>query len=111
SDPPGAEIYANRRDLGSLGVTPKRLALPPGQVTVLLDLAGHRSVEMPVQLARGAEQKVSPVLEPIFGTLVFRALPPEAVVRAGTADGPVVHVGPGPLRMVPGRVVLFVSAP
>src|SRR5262252_7621526 len=39
SDPPGAEIYANRRDLGSLGVTPKLLALPPGKVKVLLDLA------------------------------------------------------------------------
>jgi outer membrane receptor protein involved in Fe transport len=111
SDPPGAEIYANRRDLGSLGVTPKRLALPPGQATVLLDLAGYRSVEVPVQLARGAEQKVSPALERIFGTLVFRALPPEAVVRAGTVDGPVVRVGPGSARLVPGNAVLFVSAP
>jgi outer membrane receptor protein involved in Fe transport len=111
SDPPGAEIYANRRDLGSLGVTPKLLALPPGKVKVLLDLAGYLSVEIPVELARGAEQKLSPVLDRIFGALVFRALPPDAVVRAGTVDGQVVQRGPGTARVVPGRHVLFVSAP
>src|SRR5215510_5679457 len=40
SDPPGAEIFANRRDLGSLGTTPKLLALPAGKLTVILDRKG-----------------------------------------------------------------------
>src|SRR5215471_2540704 len=89
SDPPGAEIYANRRDLGSLGVTPKLLALPAGKVTVILGLAGYRGVEVPVELARGAQQRISPVLERITGTLLFRGLSADALVREATADGPV----------------------
>src|SRR5215831_13174006 len=111
SEPPGAEIYANRRDLGSLGVTPKLLALPAGKVTVILGLAGYRAVEVPVELAHGAQQQIAPALERITGSLLFRGLPAEAVVREGTADGPVVQRGPGAVRVVPGRHVLYVSAP
>src|SRR5436190_502608 len=53
SEPPGAEIYVGRRDLGSLGTTPKVLALPPGTVKLLLDRAGYRPAEVSVELARG----------------------------------------------------------
>jgi outer membrane receptor protein involved in Fe transport len=111
SEPPGAEIYANRRDLGSLGSTPKLLALPPGKVTVILELPGFRPVSVPVELARGAKRDLTPVLERIFGALAFRNLPEAAVVRTGTSDGPVLQRGPGTARVVPGRHVLFVSAP
>lgn len=109
SEPPGAEIYANRRDLGALGSTPKLLALPPGRTKMLLELPGYRLVEVPVELARGSEQKVAPVLERIYGGLTFRGLPPDALVRAGTSDGAVVQRGPGRARLVPGRHVLLVS--
>jgi outer membrane receptor protein involved in Fe transport len=109
--PPGAEIYANRRDLGSLGVTPKLLALPPGHLKVLLDLPGYRSVELPVDVAKGSEQKLAPSLERIVGGVEFRQLPAGAVVREGTIDGRVLMQGPGSARLVPGRHVLFVSAP
>jgi outer membrane receptor protein involved in Fe transport len=109
--PPGAEIYANRRDLGSLGVTPKLLALPAGHVNVLLDLPGYRSVERPVDLVKGNEQKLAPELERIVGGVDFRQLPAGAVVREGTIDGPVLMQGPGSARLVPGRHVLFVAAP
>jgi outer membrane receptor for ferrienterochelin and colicins len=111
SHPPGAAIFVNRRDLGSLGATPKRLALAPGTATVLLDLPGYRSVSVTVELARGAERAVAPALERIYGGVVFRNLPAGAVVREGETDGPRLDVGGTPTRLVPGHHVVFVSAP
>jgi outer membrane receptor for ferrienterochelin and colicins len=111
SEPPGAAIFVDRRDLGSLGTTPKRLALAPGSVTVLLDLPGYRSASVSVDLARGAERAVAPTLERIYGGVAFRNLPPGASVREGGPDGPSLAVGPTPTRLVPGRHVVFVAAP
>src|SRR5262249_20684785 len=111
SDPPGAEIFANRRDLGSLGTAPRLLALAPGVARVLLDRPGYRSATVAVELVKGKEQSIAPTLERIYGAVVFRSLPPGASLREGAADGPLVPVGPGPTRLVPGRHVLFVAAP
>ena len=51
--PPGATIYVNRRDLGALGQTPKRLALREGQARLILELPGHRPAERAVTLVKG----------------------------------------------------------
>jgi outer membrane receptor for ferrienterochelin and colicin len=111
SEPPGAEIFANRRDLGSLGTTPRLLALAPGRVTILLDRPGYRSAEVAVELVKGKEQPAGATLERIYGAVVFRSLPPGASLREGAADGPVIPSGPEPTRLVPGRHVVFVAAP
>jgi outer membrane receptor for ferrienterochelin and colicins len=111
SEPSGAEIFANRRDLGSLGTTPRLLALPPGRTTILLDRPGYRSAEIAVELVKGKEQAVASSLDRIYGSIVFRGLPPGASIREGAADGPLVPIGPQPTRLVPGRHVLFVAAP
>jgi outer membrane receptor for ferrienterochelin and colicins len=111
SQPPGATIYVNRRDLGALGQTPKRLALREGQTTLILELPGHSPVERTVTLGKGLETKVSVALEPIYGALVLRHVPAGALVRSEFADGEVVGQAPGPLRLTPGRRALFVSAP
>src|SRR6185436_17253393 len=89
----------------------KRLALREGQATLILELPGHRPVERAVTLARGQETRVSADLEPIYGTVVLRNVPAGAVVRSEFADGEVVGKAPGPLRLLPGRRALFVSAP
>jgi outer membrane receptor protein involved in Fe transport len=111
SNPPGATIFVNRRDLGALGTTPRRLALAPGKATVLLDLPGYRSVAVPVELAKGAERQIAPALERIYGGVVFRGLPPGATVRENATDGPLVDVGTSATRLVPGRHVFLISAP
>ncbi len=111
SDPPGAEIYANRRDLGSLGATPKLLALPPGKLTVLLERRGYRSAEVPVEVTKGTERTIAPVLQRILGAVAFRSLPPGATVRSQVADGPPIALGPTATPLPPGRHVLFVAAP
>jgi outer membrane receptor protein involved in Fe transport len=111
SSPPGATIFINRRDLGALGTTPRRLALAPGKATVILDLPGYRSVAVPVELAKGAERQIAPALERIYGAVVFRGLPPGATVREGATDGALVLVGSVPTSLVPGRHDLFIAAP
>jgi len=111
SSPPGATIFAGRRDLGALGVTPKSLALPPGPTTIILEREGYRPVELKAEPARGAEGKLTATLERIYGELDIRRVPPAAEIRRDFLDGEVLRRGPGVVRAVPGPLVLFVSAP
>lgn len=46
SEPAGATVYVERRDLGSRGTTPVTLALEPGEHTLILDLQGHTPEEI-----------------------------------------------------------------
>lgn len=46
SEPSGATVYVERRDLGSRGITPVTLALEPGEHTLILDLQGHTPAEI-----------------------------------------------------------------
>jgi outer membrane receptor protein involved in Fe transport len=109
SDPPGASIFLTRRDLGALGATPKRLAVPEGKTKVLLELAGHRPVEAEVDVVKGKELRIERTLERIYGEIEFRRLPTEAEIRRDLVDGEVLRRGPGKARLVPGRQVFFVT--
>jgi outer membrane receptor for ferrienterochelin and colicins len=109
--PPGATIYAGRRNLGALGVTPKSLALRPGLTTIILERTGYRPVELGAEPVQGKEIKLSATLERIYGTLDLRRLPPAAEIRRDFLDGEVLHRGPGTFRALPGPLVLFISAP
>ncbi len=110
TEPPGAVIYVGRRDLGALGSTPKLLALPEGKVTLVLDREGYRAVEVVVDVGKAKEARATAVLERIYGHIELRRLPAISDVRRDFVDGEVVHHGPGAVRLVPGRHVLFVSA-
>jgi len=111
SSPAGATIYAGRRDLGALGTTPKSLALAPGMTKILLDHDGYRPVELAAEPARGQQVKLSAVLERIYGKVEIRRVPPTAEIRRDYVDGTLLRQGPGPAQVVPGPLVLFVSAP
>src|SRR5204862_2357550 len=82
-----------------------------GKVPILLDRPGYRAAEVAVELVKGKELAVAPTLERIYGAVVFRSLPPGASIRDGAVDGPVIPTGPGAVRLIPGRRVLFVAAP
>jgi tetratricopeptide (TPR) repeat protein len=41
TEPPGATIYLNRKDLGDRGTAPQTIALPPGSYTVIAELKGY----------------------------------------------------------------------
>jgi outer membrane receptor for ferrienterochelin and colicins len=111
SDPPGADIYLGRRDLGSLGQTPKLIAVPEGKATLILELDGHRPAELPVEPQRGKEQVVSHRLERVYGRVALTNLPAGARVRRGSPAGESLSVGPGELRLPLGREVLYVTLP
>jgi outer membrane receptor for ferrienterochelin and colicins len=109
--PPGATIYAGRRDLGALGTTPKSLALRPGLTKILLDREGYRPVELAAEPAQGQQVKLSAVLERIYGEIEIRRVPTDAEIRRDFLDGEVLRRGPGAVKVVPGQLVLFISAP
>ena len=111
STPPGATIYARRRDLGALGTTPKNLALRPGLTKIILDHEGYRTVELAAEPTQSKQIKLSVALERIYGELEIRRVPSPAEIRRDYLDGELLRQGPGTVKLVPGPSVLFVSAP
>ncbi|MCB9676462.1 MAG: PEGA domain-containing protein [Alphaproteobacteria bacterium] len=84
SDPPGAEIYVDRKDLGAVGVTPADIALKPGTYKILLEKQGYEgtsteSYDLP---KAGLKQEVSLKLKAIVGT-----------VKVSGEEGSTVHLG------------------
>src|SRR5205814_284213 len=69
SDPPGATVYIDRKDLGARGQTPVTLALPAGKATVMAELAGYRPASSKVDVAVGKTHLVSLEPERIWGAL------------------------------------------
>src|SRR5437762_2645303 len=58
--PPGATVFIDRKDLGSVGTTPSRLGLPAGSYTILVELPGYEpasSARLEVKI--GTTTKVS----------------------------------------------------
>jgi outer membrane receptor protein involved in Fe transport len=109
--PPGATIYAARRDLGALGATPKSLALRPGMTKIILERDGYRPVELAAEPKQGSEIKLKATLERIWAEIDVRRVPSDAEVRRDFVDGEILRRGPGSLKVLPGPVVLFISAP
>src|SRR5450432_3676358 len=70
SNPPGATIYLDRKDLGSRGSTPRTLALPEGSHTVIVELPNYEIAQSEkLDLNVGEETRTQLKLKPILGTL------------------------------------------
>lgn len=70
SNPPGATIYLDRKDLGSRGSTPRTLALPEGSHTVIVELPNYETAQSErLELTVGEETHARLKLKPILGTL------------------------------------------
>lgn len=110
STPPGAELYVDRKDLGSRGRTPQTLAVTPGSHTILLELPGHREAQVKVAVGKGREAKQAVTLTPIVGAVSITGTPEGASIRE-SADGPELGKVPATLSLVPGQKLLVVTAP
>src|SRR5260370_24120271 len=110
SEPAGATLYLDRKDLGARGQTPLTLALPPGKAVVMAELTGHRPANAEVTLAIGATRTVKLQLERIWSLLELSGEPGTAELRVDTTDGPSQDAR-GTLRVLPGDHQLFLSAP
>lgn len=112
STPPGATIFINRRELGSYGVTPRTVAVAPGDYQVILDLKGYQPFQSAsVNLSLGAEQKVSGDLPRILGQLQLSGTPEGATVEVDDATGVVTGALPAQLDLTPGEHVARVKSP
>ena len=57
TEPPGAHLYLDRRDLGERGTAPQTMALAAGSHQVFAELEGYRLAQSePLELRAGAEQ-------------------------------------------------------
>ncbi len=114
SDPPGATVYLERKDLGGRGDTPLLIAVPPGRHKVLVEARGHKVATSVVEAVRGRATDVSAQLELIVGRLVVASRPRAMVYvdrAAGTAAPPTANTTPANLKLTPGRHTIELEAP
>src|SRR5688572_21601450 len=60
TEPPGALVYLNRKDLGDRGTSPQSIPLTPGTYSVIAELAGYEDAASPkLEVPAGTEKKVT----------------------------------------------------
>ncbi|MBI2376034.1 MAG: TonB-dependent receptor [Deltaproteobacteria bacterium] len=107
--PPGATIFVNRVDLGSVGTSPRPLGFAPGRYRVIVQLAGYEQAEVEVPEAVAASRTpVRIVLKRIVGVAQIQG---EAGIAVRVADeaAPVACTTPCDLELPPGPHVLYFS--
>ncbi len=80
--PPGARLYVDRVELGSVGESPRRVAVEPGERTILARAEGHRDAEVTVTSERGRVIAASCTLEERVGRVRIVSTPQGATVVA-----------------------------
>jgi outer membrane receptor for ferrienterochelin and colicins len=78
SNPPGATIWVDRRELGELGTTPRMIVLAPGEHTVHLELADHAPMAQTITASVGQRSIMMATLAPYRGTLRVEGTPSHA---------------------------------
>ncbi|HTE53035.1 MAG TPA: TonB-dependent receptor [Kofleriaceae bacterium] len=114
SDPPGASVYLERKDLGGRGETPLLLAVTPGTYKVIVEAKGYRDAATTAEAVRGRAAEIRSKLSLIVGKLVIASRPRAAVYidrAAGTAAPPVALSTPTVLELPPGRHEVELVAP
>jgi hypothetical protein len=84
SDPPGATIWVDRRELGAFGTTPRTIVLEPGAHEIELEREGRRTARGSVEARRGAVASLRLELAAEEATLAIEA-PAGARVHASGA--------------------------
>ena len=104
TEPPGATLYVDRRDLGPRGTTPSTIGLPRGTFTFLADLEGYESATSePVHVEPGMETNLKLKLKPILGHVVVAGDAKGAEVHLDTEDAPALCTAPCEFDTRPGR--------
>ena len=114
SDPPGATVYLERKDLGGRGATPLLLAVTPGTYRVIVEVEGYRDAIASADAVRGRTAEIRSRLSLIVGKVVISSRPKAAVYvdrAAGTAAPPASLSTPATLSLTPGRHEIELVAP
>jgi outer membrane receptor for ferrienterochelin and colicin len=110
TEPPGAEVFVDREDLGSRGRSPQTLALDQGLHLIRVNREGYRPAEVHLPLVRGTQVGHSFALQLIVGVVELSGSPGGAWVRE-SPTGPVLSTLPGKISLPPGRRLLYVGHP
>ena len=109
TDPPGARVFLDRKDLGERGSSPQRLGLPAGRYQVIAELAGYEDARgAPVDVKLGEEARVALKLVRILGTVRVEGAQ-GAQVHVDAEDAPAACVAPCDVPVPPGHHTIFVT--
>jgi hypothetical protein len=81
SEPAGAEIVVDREALGAVARSPRRVAIPLGEHTIILKKSGYREGQTSVTARKGTQVAISVQLERMTGLLHVDSEPRGAEVR------------------------------
>jgi len=113
SDPTGATVYLNRKDLGAVGTTPRVVPVLPGTHNIILEREGYRDFTSDVvTVTVGKRALIDGKLRPLTAILDIRGEPGGASAT-WLVDGQALAEGsvPGQLAVTAGRHLLRVVAP
>jgi outer membrane receptor protein involved in Fe transport len=112
SDPPGATVYIERKDLGSRGRAPRPLAIAEGKYRVIAELDGYEPATIEgVQAKLGSEVLVPFKLKRIVGTVVVSIEgAPKAEVHLDDESSPSMCTAPCTFDAPPGTHFVYFSA-
>jgi outer membrane cobalamin receptor len=112
TDPKGATLYIDRKDLGSAGRAPRLLAVSPGRHRILAELDGHEARALdPVEAVRGSVTTVAVTLTRIVGRVHVEVEGArEAAVRVDDDHAAPACRAPCDLSLSPGPHALYFSS-
>ncbi|HWA75782.1 MAG TPA: TonB-dependent receptor [Polyangiaceae bacterium] len=111
SEPPGARIYLDRKDLGERGTAPQRMAMPPGTYRVIAELDGWEdAISAPVEIKIGSVETVTLRLNRIVGVIHVPG-PAGAAVRLDADNSPKICNAPCDVHAPPGQHTVILSKP
>ena len=110
TEPPGATLYIDRKDLGSRGESPRLLGVVPGKYRLVAELPGYYPGEAVIErAAAGVTTKVGMTLRQILGRLHIEGAARGARVRVDDETALPRCMIPCTLDLPPGRHMLHVS--
>jgi outer membrane receptor protein involved in Fe transport len=111
TEPAGATLYLDRKDLGQRGAGPQTLGLTPGTYKVIAEAPGYDdAVSAPTTVQAGGTASVELKLVRILGTVHVAGEEAEgATVRVDSEESPTLCTAPCDLQLPPGRHTLYVT--
>ena len=111
TDPPGATLYVERKDLGPRGESPKKLGFAAGSYKIIVEAAGYEPAETQVKdLKAGKSVQVKLGLRQILGTLSIEGAS-GSLVRVDDESRAPACTAPCKVSLPPGPHTLFVGRP
>jgi hypothetical protein len=112
SEPSGAEVHVDRKELGQYGRTPTTIVVGGGAHELVLELAGHEPVVVPFNAEVGRTVQLSSTLKPRLGEVEVTVTPVRAELQFLRDERPVrFEFVKGRYRLPVGSYTVVATAP